>query len=160
MEKRAEIGWKVVRRESGERFYSPLAVKPLEYSFEEYVRPKPEDGPLCVFSQEKDAEKFAAHLRRERPDWDIAIFPCFFFRSNKKSVWTNLLGLRNEEKELPPGTVLAEQVMLTNEAYLYFTRKLEERRLMVLFQRWPRFESKEEVDKWFQELDTAIGIKP
>lgn len=43
--------------------------------------------------------------------------------------------------------------MKKDEAQTYFLTKLGEKRLTLFLRQWPQFEAKEDVDKWFQELD-------
>ena len=70
-------------------------------------------GPLCVFDTLEDAQSFS-HL--SAPLY-YPIYKCRIRRSTAKAVWDNLLR-RESVYFLPPGTVLADAVMLLEEVNL------------------------------------------
>jgi hypothetical protein len=111
MEPKWKEGFKVLN--AGRRsctIWGPFAVEYLE---NEPVKPKKDNGPLCVFKDLKYAQKFMGiTVGKVNFDRSHKIVPCRFTESKKKRVWVHgYESLSDKLKNLPKGTILADQVI-------------------------------------------------
>lgn len=83
----------------------------IAYRVGEAVKPRPGCGPLCVFD---DLSK-ARRMSKAMPDYqNVEIYECEFTPSASETVWYYEYPLPEEMTfDLPPGTVLADEVTLT-----------------------------------------------
>ena len=94
-------------------------ISKVEYKKNEWIRPNKGCGPLCVFNDQELARKFLSYyFSGERSA--IRVFKCKIKKSKASKIWgTNAINKKSIRPlmELPAGTVLARQVMLTEEVF-------------------------------------------
>ena len=112
-------GWKVVHGNPSRGIRVPLhsvsAISgEVEYVPFAHVHPQPRCGPLCVFATKKQAQEWVqgvfGHWKTGgRGIWCI---PCAYRPAKAPGVWNYVYPRTQYVSTLPPGTRLADEVML------------------------------------------------
>jgi hypothetical protein len=109
-----EAGWKALYKDEAGRLRSAINIMHgVTYRVNRWTRPIAGNGPLTVFRQLSDAQRFIVSSLLPEP----IIKRCIYVKSDETSIWTKLtdgnswLG-KIDLKYLPVGTVLADAVML------------------------------------------------
>jgi hypothetical protein len=110
MMKNERIGYKVVVFSFDNNYESATisGIANVIYFVDKWVEPRMGNGPLAVFDTFEDAESFASHEEK--------IFECKYVPSEEKILWRWHGSYELFAKgDFPPGTVLADKVMLLKE---------------------------------------------
>ena len=102
-------GYKVVRKNGGQLVSSHQGM--LEYKVRVWTLPKQGEGPLCVFTNLKDARDFAhgyGYLRIYRCSYE----PSDSYLVWRKSTWDDII--KGNLRDLPEGKALASMVKITS----------------------------------------------
>lgn len=113
-------GYKVVRHGRDGVYRSAMGVRAVvEYQVDKETRPKEGNGPLAVFDNLEDAQKFVSFYK---PDGVSSIFKCEYELSDEKELWYMIYSGTKATKmtapgsfQLPRGTVLADTVIITEK---------------------------------------------
>lgn len=100
-----EEGFKVVFVQGSELFSVCERLAEVAYAIGKVTKPLKNCGPLCVFDNEEDARKFKMGTD--------AVYKCKYSRSKHDRVWNR--DTSTSIMFLPKGTVLADEVILTEE---------------------------------------------
>lgn len=123
MKKVYKPGWKVVKvwyQNTWQVYTSVCAINEIVYHLGKKTVPLFGLGPLCVFTNKKDAKAF----QKKHCYLASKLFPCTYLPEKKvRSVWEYFMTINGKRKPskrallstLPKGTALAKEVILLEE---------------------------------------------
>jgi hypothetical protein len=106
------VGWKLVFPMKG-KLWSLVAGTPgcVEYKKNRVTKPKEHCGPLCLFSNEKDARSYSWRLSLE-------LWKALYTPSDETRIWVDRQDKIPVVDWVPKGTVLASSITLKERIML------------------------------------------
>lgn len=100
-----KLGYKVVSRQGRALLSATSVSRRLRYRLRKAQRPRPEDGPLAVFTDVVRAKIFATEHKG-------CVYRCRYSESPHKSLWFNCGGINVTAIYVPSHTAFASSVTL------------------------------------------------